>query len=63
MATTKSDRFELRVTAEFLRRIDDWRRRQPDLPTRAAAVRQLVDRQLAAEEKRSDRRRQEKSGS
>jgi hypothetical protein len=33
----------MRVDAEFLKRIDDWRRLQPDLPSRSEAVRRLVD--------------------
>jgi hypothetical protein len=33
-------------------KIDDWRRRQPDLPSRTEAIRQLVDIALAAEGKR-----------
>ena len=34
--------FQMRVTEEFLRTIDDWRRKQPDLPSRAEAIRRLV---------------------
>jgi hypothetical protein len=42
----KNARFELRVSEAFLRRVDEWRRRQPDLPSRASAVRQLVEMHL-----------------
>jgi hypothetical protein len=38
----KTERFEMRVPASFLKMIDDWRRIQPDLPSRAAAIRRLV---------------------
>ena len=34
--------FQMRVTEDFLRVIDDWRRKQPDLPSRAEAIRRLV---------------------
>jgi metal-responsive CopG/Arc/MetJ family transcriptional regulator len=39
----KAERFEMRVTKSFLQSIDDWRRRQEDLPTRAEAIRRLVE--------------------
>jgi len=38
-----SDRFEMRVSRDFSARVDDWRRTQPDLPSRAEAIRRLVD--------------------
>ena len=37
-----SDRLEMRVTPTFLKVIDEWRRREPDIPTRTEAVRRLV---------------------
>jgi hypothetical protein len=36
--------------------IDEWRRKQPDLPTRSAAVRRLVDLGLAAKAKPHQKR-------
>jgi hypothetical protein len=33
----------MRASEEFLRSIDDWRRHQPDLPSRAEAIRRLVE--------------------
>jgi hypothetical protein len=49
MAKTREDlddgnteRFELRVSPLFTKQVDDWRRRQPDVPTRAEAVRRMV---------------------
>jgi hypothetical protein len=35
--------FQMRASEEFLRRIDDWRREQPDLPSRAESIRRLVE--------------------
>lgn len=40
------------VPASWLRKIDDWRRKQPDLPNQSEAIRTLVDQALAAEKKR-----------
>lgn len=43
MALTHDKIFQMRATEEFLRRIDDWRRSQPELPSRAEAIRRLVE--------------------
>jgi hypothetical protein len=41
---TPQDRpFQMRVSDEFLRLVDDWRRRQKDIPSRAEAIRRLVE--------------------
>jgi hypothetical protein len=32
------------VTLDWLHRLDEWRRLQPDIPNRSEAVRRLVDR-------------------
>jgi hypothetical protein len=40
--------FQMRVSAEFLKILDEWRRKQPDLPSRAEAIRRLVERGLKA---------------
>ena len=44
--------FQIRVDNEegmaFLKTIDDWRRKQPDLPPRSEAVRRLVQLGAAA---------------
>lgn len=37
----------MRVSSAFLEKIDDWRRRQPDIPPRAEAIRRLVEVALA----------------
>ena len=36
----------MRVSTEFLKAVDQWRRQQPDQPSRAAAIRQLVEIEL-----------------
>lgn len=40
--------FQMRVPEEFLDKLDDWRRAQPDLPSRGEAVRRLVELGFAA---------------
>ena len=37
-------RLNMVVTAAWVKKIDDWRRKEPDLPSLSAAVRRLVDR-------------------
>jgi len=43
----KTERFELRIDEEILQRIDAWRDEDPERPSRAEAVRRLVDAGLA----------------
>jgi len=50
-------RFELRLPAELGVAIDDWRRQQPDLPSRAEAVRRLLELGLAAPAPKPSRKR------
>ncbi len=46
----KHDRpFQMRASQDWLDQIDDWRRKQPDLPSRAEAIRRLVERGLSAQ--------------
>lgn len=47
----KTERFEMRLELEMIERIDNWRRKQSDLPTRAEAIRRLVDFGLTANTK------------
>jgi hypothetical protein len=47
----KTERFEMRVPASFLKMIDDWRRKQDDLPSRAAAIRRVIELGLKAKGK------------
>lgn len=41
---------------EFLKRLDDWRRKQADLPGRPEAIRRIVDQALAAAEPKPRKR-------
>ena len=46
--------FQMRVSEQFLRTVDDWRRTtQTDLPSRAEAIRRLVE-QAAKLKKKPD---------
>ena len=45
----KAYRFELRLPPEKWGEVDEWRRRQPDLPTRLNAVRRMIDMALEAD--------------
>jgi metal-responsive CopG/Arc/MetJ family transcriptional regulator len=40
--------FQMRVSDEFLKAIDKWRQKQDDKPSRAEAIRRLVQQALAA---------------
>jgi hypothetical protein len=52
MAAAINDRqFQMRVSEEFLAKIDEWRRVQPDLPGRAEAIRRLVEIAIELERK------------
>ena len=42
MTLTNNRVFQMRASDEWLRQIDDWRRQQVDLPSRAEAIRRLV---------------------
>lgn len=46
MALQNDKQFQMRVSEDFLKTIDDWRRRQEDLPSRAEAIRRLVEQAL-----------------
>ncbi len=48
MALEHDKVFQMRASAEFLRRVDDWRREQADLPSRAEAIRRLIQLGLQA---------------
>lgn len=43
--------FQMRVSDAWMKRVDDWRRDQPDLPSRAEAIRRLVDLGLEKQKK------------
>lgn len=40
----KTSRLDLRMSPGFLKMIDEWRRREPDIPPRAEAIRRLIER-------------------
>jgi hypothetical protein len=40
--------FQMRASEQWLRKLDDWRRQQPDIPSRAEAIRRLVEKGLSA---------------
>ena len=48
----KSERFEMRLEPATLRRVDDWRAAQPDLPSRAEAIRRLINSGLSKDERK-----------
>jgi metal-responsive CopG/Arc/MetJ family transcriptional regulator len=54
MTEQQTQRFDMRVSDEFLKRVDDWRRVQTDLPSRAEAVRRLVLQALDQADKSPD---------
>jgi len=37
----------LKLSVDMVRQIDDWRRQQSDLPSRAEAIRRMIDRVLS----------------
>lgn len=45
----KSERFEMRLDPAVLEKVDGWRARQDDLPSRAEAMRRLMETGLAAD--------------
>ena len=47
---TQDRPFQMRVSESFLRMVDDWRRSQTDIPSRAEAIRRMVE--LATKEKK-----------
>lgn len=51
---TLTERFELRFTKAMLDGIDEWRARKKPLPTRAEAIRRLIDMGLRADEGESE---------
>jgi hypothetical protein len=42
-AAVTGDLVGVRVQPEMAKELDDWRRKQPDLPNRPEAIRRLVD--------------------
>ena len=46
MKPEKSGRFEMVTPPGWMERIDAWRAKQPGIPSRAEAIRRLVDKAL-----------------
>lgn len=51
MVRDKDRSFQMRVSDEWLGHIDEWRRKQLDLPSRAEAIRRLVEAALTQQGK------------
>jgi hypothetical protein len=49
-------RLNMVAPASWVKKIDEWRRQQPDLPNISEAVRRLVERGLESGTKKSDKR-------
>jgi len=43
MARNLDQLLQVRADRKFVEILDDWRRKQPDLPSRAEAIRRLVE--------------------
>ena len=41
-----TERFEMRFPPELVEQIDEWRRAQPTIPSRAEAIRRLIEQAL-----------------
>ena len=48
----KSKKFALIVAEDWVHEVDEWRRRQPDLPNFSEAVRRLTEEALDHDEKK-----------
>ena len=44
--TPKTERLNLTVEPEFIRMLDEWRRQQPDIPSRSEALRRTSTKTL-----------------
>ena len=50
MPPAPGNRFQLVTTPEFMAMIEDWRRRQPKIPSISDAIRTLAERGFAADQ-------------
>jgi hypothetical protein len=46
---TFTETFRMRVSMDFLKTLDDWRRQEEDLPSRSEAARRLIEAGIKAE--------------
>jgi metal-responsive CopG/Arc/MetJ family transcriptional regulator len=44
-----AERFNMRASKELFEMLDNWRRKQPDIPGRSEAIRRLIEKGIAAE--------------
>jgi metal-responsive CopG/Arc/MetJ family transcriptional regulator len=51
MTDEQTERLQMRVSPEFIKSVDNWRRKQEDLPSRSEAIRRLVEQALKAKGK------------
>jgi hypothetical protein len=49
--------FQMRLSNEFLEHLDEWRRKQPDQPSRAESIRRLTTAMLQILDKDPDNKR------
>jgi hypothetical protein len=47
--TLKTERLNLAAEPEFIRKLDEWRRKQPDIPSRSEALRRTSLKTLDAD--------------
>jgi metal-responsive CopG/Arc/MetJ family transcriptional regulator len=52
----QNPQINVRMDEDMLKRLDDWRRKQPDLPGRPEAIRRIVDQALAHSEPKTRKR-------
>ncbi len=48
-----SERLQLVAPSTWVQRIEEWRRRQPKIPSRSEAIRLLVEQALDAEDRKA----------
>lgn len=48
---SETERVQIVAPSSWVRRVEEWRRAQPKIPSRSDAIRQLVDAGLAAAKK------------
>jgi hypothetical protein len=53
---TETERMQLVAPSSWFQRIDEWRRKQPRIPSKSEAIRALVDHALAADIKAPERK-------
>jgi hypothetical protein len=51
----KTHQLQIRVSAEFLKKLDEWRAQQRPIPSRTEAIRLLTEAEIEAVEKKGKR--------